>query len=378
MPQYRVDFINRLRVKLAGYGVELSYVYGKSNNQDSLKKDEVELEWGNYVPNRTWRIKDNELVWQPCTSYLQDKDLVIVEQANRNLLNYYLILRKAFTNRKFAYWGHGRNMQAEEKGWRNAFKMLFLHACDWWFAYTGKVKDLLVQSDYPANQITCVQNAIDTRALSQQYDALTEEDAYALKLSLNIHSDNVVIYCGGIYKEKRILFLLEACNRIREQIKDLHLIVIGSGPDVDLIRQATQTRDWIHYIGPVFGLERVKYFKISTLTLIPGLVGLGILDSFATQTPVVTTNFPFHSPEIEYLENGVNGIMTEDHLDFYVKAVVETLQNPLKRETLKRGCRKAAQVYTVDQMVENFSTGVLQALGCAEVKQQQQETQLQL
>jgi glycosyltransferase involved in cell wall biosynthesis len=373
LPQYRIDFINRLKTNLAKQGVELSYVYGKSENQDALKKDEVDLSWGTYIPNKTWTIKGMELVWQPCLSHLDDKDLIIVEQANRNLIVYFLIFRRLLTKKKFAFWGHGRNMQAAEDDWRNSFKTLFLRQCDWWFAYTQKVKELLMSSAFPADRITCVQNAIDTKALSQHYDGLTEKDTAKLKQELGIDSNNTVIYCGGIYQEKRIPFLLEACDKIREQVKDLQVIVIGSGPDAGLVREAALSREWLHYVGPKFGLERVKYFKISAATLMPGLVGLAILDSFAMQTPMITTEFPFHSPEIEYLKNGENGIITENTLEGYVAGVLKVLQNESVHQRLIEGCREAAGKYTVDQMVENFSAGVLQALDRSTRKQKKEK-----
>jgi L-malate glycosyltransferase len=363
LPQYRIDFINRLKTELAQNGVELSYIYGKSKNEDALKKDEIDLEWGTYVKNNVWNVGGVELIWQPCLSHLADKDLIIVEQANRNLINYVLIFQKLVKNKKFAYWGHGRNMQVKEHNWRNKFKTLFLRQCDWWFAYTQGVKKSLINASYPADKITCVQNAIDTAALRKEYEGIKEEDLIRLKRELGITSENTVIYCGGIYKEKRIAFLLEACDKIRKKVKDLHVIIIGSGVDSHLVEKAAQSRPWIHYLGPKFGLERARYFKISTLTLMPGLVGLGILDTFAMETPIITTDYPYHSPEIEYLHNGENGIMVKNNLDDYVRAVVETLNDPLQRIRLSAGCYESSLTYTVEQMVKNFSSGVLQALG---------------
>ena len=50
----------------------------------------------------------------------------------------------------------------------------------------------------------------------------------------------------------------------------------------------------------------------ANLMLIPGLVGLAVVDSFAAQCPVVTTDFRGHSPEFEYIEwdkwPGITGI----------------------------------------------------------------------
>jgi L-malate glycosyltransferase len=378
--QYRKDFLELLRPALAARGVALTFVYGKYPH--SSKKDQVDLDWGIYLPSKFFRFRNLELVWQPCMAYLKDQDLIIVEQANRNLINYYLMLRRALgfqgpgskktpplpehpeahRRQRLAFWGHGRNLQANATDVRNRFKRFFLQQCDWWFAYTETVKQDLIQSSFPSERITNVQNAINTRTLSEHYVSISETYIAALKQQLGIRSRRIGLYCGGIYKEKRIPFLLQAVDQIRAQVPDFHFLVIGSGPDAHLIEEAQRSRPWIHFIGPVFGLERVIYFKLASLFLMPGLVGLAILDSFAMRTPMVTTAFPFHSPEIEYLKNGINGVITPNTLEAYVGAVVQLLQNESDRLKLAQACEQSATQYTLEQMVANFVEGVIEAL----------------
>jgi glycosyltransferase involved in cell wall biosynthesis len=101
---------------------------------------------------------------------------------------------------------------------------------------------------------------------------------------------------------------------------------------------------------------------VSDVFLMPGLVGLAVLDCFALETPLLTTNFPYHSPEIEYLEAGVDGIVSENSLEAYVPAVVEVLRSEELRQRLKLGCRQKARRYTTQNMVDNFSHGIQNAL----------------
>jgi glycosyltransferase involved in cell wall biosynthesis len=372
LPHYRIDFFNKLRATLAANGVELSLVYGKDTQ--SQKNDEAELDWAIYINNQEIRLGNTELYWQPSLPYLPGKDLVIVEQANKNLINYMLLVRRVFSGQKIAYWGHGLNRQANPDDFRNTFKKAFLTRCDWWFAYTSQVKEFLAENGFPRDKITTVQNAIDTTKLSKQYDSLTASDAERLKQELGIQSDNIGLYVGGIYKEKRIGFLIEAGDMIRSQLKDFHLIVVGSGVEASIVKEAASTREWLHYVGPKFGLEKVKYFKIAKLFLMPGLLGLAVLDSFAQQTPTITTNFPFHSPEVEYLQNGVNGVITEDSVERYAYDVSQLMQEDARREKLVEGCKIAAKKYTLDHMVHNYAEGILKCLHLSPaVKLQQPE-----
>jgi L-malate glycosyltransferase len=305
----------KLKAELEDENIKLDLIYGKNLNNDALKLDEVDIEWAKYIPNRRIKIGKIELLWQPCLKYLKDYDLIISEQANKLLINYYLSLSRKFVKYKFAFWGHGRNMQDSATSLKNRFKYLFINKCDWWFAYTEGVKKVMINNNYPQNKITVVQNAIDTISLQKYYNDITSQQISELKKYLNIESDNVAIYCGGIYAEKRIDFIINACIAIRKVIPDFHMIIIGSGIETNKVKKASETYNWIHYEGPKFDEDRVIYFKISKVQLMPGLVGLGILDSFALQTPIVTTNFPFHSPEFSYLVNGENGIITADSFE---------------------------------------------------------------
>jgi len=142
------------------------------------------------------------------------------------------------------------------------------------------------------------------------------------------------------------------------------MIFIGGGIDAYLIEDAAREHSWIHYLGPVFGDEKIPLFAISKVFLMPGLVGLNILDTFALETPLVTTDVPFHSPEIEYLIDGENGRMVEksDDPKIYGDAVIDLLINDSERQKLIVGCRTARERYTLETMVDRFTEGVIQAL----------------
>lgn len=362
LPQYRIEFFSKLRDELLQHDINLILIYGKLKNQDSKKNDERSLEWAIYRENKVVTIGSIGLLWQPCLDVLPKVDLVIVEQANSLLVNYLLIPLSKVMTFKFAFWGHGANLQDDPNSMKNRFKYFFLKQSDYWFAYTNGVKKFLIAKGVDNGKITVVDNAIDTLSLKQQYDNLSMFEVDNLKTEMGINSNNVAIYCGGIYKEKRIDFLIEASIIIKEKIEDFHLIFVGAGPEAYRVEEASKTYDWIHYVGPKFGAERVPYFKMAELFLMPGLVGLAILDTFATETPMITTDFPYHSPEIEYLENGKNGVVTANNIDDYSKQVIDLFQNKDKIVNLKESCLKSSALYSTENMVENFTNGILKCL----------------
>lgn len=362
LPQYRVEFFDKLRDNLLQQDIELTLIYGKLKNQDSKKNDERSLEWAIYRENKVLQIGSTGLLWQPCLDMLPEMDLVIVEQANSLLINYLLMPLSKVMKFKFAFWGHGANLQDDPNSIKNRFKYFFLNRSDHWFAYTNGVKKFLVEKSVDSGKITVVNNAIDTKSLKKQYNDLSTEEVDNMKSTMGIDSNNIAIYCGGIYKEKRIGFLLEASKRIKEEIEDFHLIFVGAGPESNIVEEASENYDWVHYVGAKFGADRVPYFKMSELFLMPGLVGLAILDTFATETPMVTTDFPYHSPEIEYLQNGKNGVVTANNIDDYSKQVIDLFKNRDKIAQLKEGCVRSSALYSTEYMVDNFTNGILQCL----------------
>ncbi|GAB4447272.1 MAG: hypothetical protein Fur0028_02140 [Bacteroidales bacterium] len=359
LPQWRVDFFNLLREALYNENIELTLVYGKLKGEVSKKNDEVDLGWGVYVPNWFLKLGRIELILQPAFKQIKGADLIIVEQANKLLINYFLMIIRKFTKKKLAFWGHGLNLQSNSNSMGNKFKKLYSRQCDWWFAYTNNVSRIIQSFGYPVEKITVVQNAIDTIFLKKEYDNISYKEIVKLKSELNIGNGPIGLYCGGMYKEKRLDFILDACKKIKKEIRDFGMIFIGAGPEDYKIKEAALKYKWIHYVGTKFHTDKVPYFKMADVFLMPGLVGLAILDAFAMQLPIITTNYPYHSPEIEYLENGFNGKMTANSLEEYSNAVVTLLNEGAQLKHLKEGCKISAEKYTIERMVSNFKSGIL-------------------
>jgi glycosyltransferase involved in cell wall biosynthesis len=318
------------------------------------------------VPSIIWRLGKHELYWQPVLSILKGTDLVIVEQASKLLVNYVLLIQNATGIRKLALWGHGKNFQESSASpfgeWIKRQVSTHVH---WWFAYNDLSVRIVQSLGYPLERITPVYNAVDTRTIARDLQNISNEDRIATRRELGISSEQVAIYAGGLYPEKRLRFLLPALQMIRSDIPDFEMIFIGGGVDAGLIQDAARQFPWIHYLGPKFDREKVSYYAISKLFLMPGLVGLGILDAFALETPLVTTQVPLHSPEIDYLKHGVNGFMVDqsDNLQAYADAVVYLLRNETERQRLIQGCQISREIYTLENMVNRFAQGVELALG---------------
>ncbi len=323
-------------------------------------------QWGKYIKNRYLGKGKRSVCWQPVMRYVRDADLVIVQQGNRELVNYLLMLRRIFRKRPaFAFWGHGMNFQAtNEKGLKERWKRFYSNFADHWFAYNRLSKEIMTSRGFDPERITALENTIDTKTEAEQYDAIPGQEVDSLRSAIGIGKESLTgIYCGSLYPEKRIDFLVRALLEIRSDLTDFHFVIIGDGILRPQVLELTRGHEeWIHYVGPKFGKEKLPYFKMASFQLIPGLVGLNIIDSFTTLTPLITTENRLHSPEISYMINCENGIMTGNTLEEYSEAIVKFANDPQLQEKMKEGCMRARKIYTIENMADNFYLGIRKAM----------------
>lgn len=364
LTEYRRPLFEEMHRRLAAAGVRLQVIYGTPTPAEMMRDDQGSLPWGIPVPYHYLRLGNSYVVLQRIpASFIAQQDLVVLPHENGMLNNYWLLLMRYLHRKKLAFWGHGANFQAQGRNrFREQFKAWIAGKGSWWFAYTGLSVQRLADNGFPAQRITCLNNSIDTQELIRWRDSLAPQDLDALRSTLGLQGKRVGVFIGSLHRDKRIEFLLEAGERLREMLPDFALLVIGDGPLLKHIRDFSGSRPWCKVVGTRHGREKALHLALGEVMLNPGMVGLGILDSFVMGVPMVTTDCGIHSPEIAYLESGVNGLMTADSVPAYAEGVSSVLGDESLRERLVRGCHDASSRYTLDLMAGNFCDGILLAL----------------
>ncbi len=162
---YRTQLFELLRDKCREQGIEIELVHGQASRREVQKRDVGSLSWAKIVENRFWEIGNKDLLWQPIPKDLRQCDLIVVMQENRILSNYALLLSRLWSQRKIAYWGHGKNFQSTAPtGLRERWKDFLIGRVDWWFAYTQITVDILHKAKFDEARITCLDNAIDSES----------------------------------------------------------------------------------------------------------------------------------------------------------------------------------------------------------------------
>lgn len=363
LTHYRVPLFERLREDLGSTGVELSLVHGQPTPKEVSKNDCGVLDWATTVGSRYIMIGGKQLCWLPLPPAVLMSDLIIITQENALLSNYPLLMRRKILGPRVAFWGHGANLQSgSPNGLRERFKRWTTRQVDWWFAYSELSVELVARTGFPRERITNLENAADTQGMLDDMASLTPDELKCLRREHGWENARIGIFIGSLYADKRLEFLFHAAERVRKESPDFRLLLVGDGPMRATVEHFCEERDWCLFLGAKKGIEKARYLALADVMLNPGLVGLGILDSFIAGVPIITADCGLHSPEIAYLRPGENGVITQNSLDSFVAGVCGVLNNTELRNRLIRGCQAAAQYYTVENMAGNFVDGISRAL----------------
>ena len=359
MKRYRVPFYVSLNESLSRDGIRLKVAYSDPDHEEALKRDTCDLPNDFGMKVKAFWLWPKRILFQPVLGAALRSDLVIIDEGNRFLLNHLLLLLSRLGLRRVAFWGLGINRQVDAIAFSEWYRRRVLNCASWWFAYTKGSARYLESQGVPGSKVTAVQNSVDTHAIRDVVAGLTSEEKRALRSRLGISSqDKVGIFCGILEESKKIPFLLEASRIIKARIPEFHLLLVGGGPQANLLRETSLDMPWVHLLGPRFGKEKAELLGASDVFLLPGRVGLAVLDAFAAGLPLLTTRIPIHGPEIEYLEEGVSGLMSEHTPEAYANAVTKVFSSNELIDRLRAGAAVGREKYSLYNMVANFQTGI--------------------
>lgn len=360
IPAYRVPFFRRLIELGSENGIQIQIAAGNANREQHQRQDTNFAEFIIPIFQREFSIGKTRLVFRRVQPVIDSANLVIMEQARRNIDAYWLLL-SPWKRQKIALWGHGRDFVTSSTWIKRKTMARLTSAADWFFAYTKGSRDAVVSAGYPVAKTTVVQNSIDTTDLQNDISAVSFAQIEDFRRSYGL-TGSTAIFVGGLDSSKRLPFLFEACRQVFESDECFRLLVAGSGPLKDYVQKLAGEEPWIRYLGPLFGQEKALAIAAADIISMPGRVGLVAVDSFAAGRPILTTAWPWHGPEFEYLEDGKTCIVSADVVSSYADAMIRLLSDKIQLQTMQRACRSGVGDFTTEEMAARFFQGIQRAL----------------
>lgn len=362
LSEFRRSFYRRLEEDLDRRGMSLTVAYGAPYSEDQIaRQDVIDIDGAVRVRQACLWLAGRPLVHKRLGSLIGSSDVLVVDQSLRNLELYPLLLRQsAGFGPKIAMWDHGRTYTRPQSRLEQSLKYALTRRACWFFAYTDGGARAVTDHGFPRQRVTVVQNAIDSAELQQAMKKLTEVEISRFRTRYGLVPGRTGLFLGALSPSKRPSFLIEAAEAIAEKLPGFKVLVAGAGQDSGLVEEAAARTSVVVSLGQAFGERKALLGAVADVLLMPGLVGLCAVDSFALQTPIVTTSWPWHAPEFEYLEHGRNAVIAPNEPYQYANAVVELLSAPSRLDALRQGCRSSAPRYTVEEMSRRFSEGLVE------------------
>jgi sugar transferase (PEP-CTERM/EpsH1 system associated) len=215
----------------------------------------------------------------------------------------------------------------------------------------------------PKRKIRVVLNGIDT-------DRYNDHPSSAmLRQKLGIANDVKVIgNVGRLNEVKRQDLLLRAFARLREQVANLHLLLVGDGPEKERLKDLASTlgiSSAVTFAG--YQLQPESYLQVmDVFALTSRLEGLPlvILEAWAAGLPVVSTSVG-GVPGL--IDDNENGLLIPDGDETALVAALKALLNDPKLASMiaARGRSLARERYSLSRMDANYCAlrdGVLEQL----------------
>lgn len=322
--QYRLEVLT----KLAGeynYKVEIltiGEIKQHLQNNDFVKYKKffsfLPLSWNlNFFPGALLYIIRNK------------PDYVLALPNASNLTEFLAVPICKIFNIPIVFWTHGYDHGKRKKSLMNDIRVkiieFFLKNVDHVFAFSQKGKDYLTSKNVLEEHITVTPNTLNTDLWLGKFNECTKTQ---LRKKYNYDNDTLVLlFSGRLNKDKKVKNLLYAMEYMQKEHKEIkiHLNIVGDGSERENLEEYVKQSklENIIFHGFIFDEAKIaEMFCVSDLFVMPGYVGLAIVHAFCFGLPIITENIDYHSPEIQYLEDGINGYFIEEN---NIKALVNKL-----------------------------------------------------
>ena len=163
-----------------------------------------------------------------------------------------------------------------------------------------------------------IPNAIDISSLPPQTERKYEKQ---------------VIFAGRLSREKGILNLLDVAEKLPQ---DIHLLILGSGPEEDKVREFTKSKSNIHFLGYQPKERAIPLIRGSDVLVQPSLIeGISstLLEAMACKTSIIATKIGGNK---EVLEHNKSGILVDPDSNQMLSEILDLVSNKQKAENLKK------------------------------------------
>jgi glycosyltransferase involved in cell wall biosynthesis len=361
IPIYRKSFFHRLN---ALGSIDYVIAHGEAPRGTNLILAEPPFDFSTLpVRNIEFSFCGVSLIWQPFVwkAIKGEFDGAVFGDEVKFLSSVIATLALRLRRRPVLLWGFGFHQYKGPDTLRArittslaaVYKGIFYRLVSGYIAYTEGGKQAIL-SFSRSIRVVVSRNTIDTDREAEFRAAVAAEPIDIAFRQLGVRPDSAkLLYFGRLLPTKCVDLLVEYARRSAERGRPVDLIIFGQGPEEERLRCASK-----ELLNVVFhrhdDLLLARALRISLAVVIPGFVGLAVNHSFAHGVPMLTRIGQPHSPEVEYLKDGVNGRMLPKPPEEFFVALDDFLDDCDEQRHLAEGAEQTAREIEVEYMVATF------------------------
>jgi len=240
-----------------------------------------------------------------------------------------------------------------------------------YYIYCGLINKFLTQADIIVSptrsyvndtnlkrhkdKIIIIPNGIDIK----KFDIKYSKDECREKLSLSL-SEKIILYVGNLEPRKGLDILIRAMAIVVRVIKDVRLIVIGSGVMLDNLQKLViklGLSQHVIFTGFAEDNKKLLYYKSADIFVLPSLYeifGIVNLEAMACGLPIIATKVG-GIPDI--VEDGSNGLLVPyRNPKALADAIIYLLENDDVRKKMGKKSYCRVKEYSWENIVEKTET----------------------
>ena len=212
---------------------------------------------------------------------------------------------------------------------------------------TKKIYDLFKEKYNVDKNIYVIPTGIEIdRFYEENVDKKKVEDIRN-RLKIDKKAFNIV-FVGRLAKEKNVDLLLSAQRKINDKDKNINLIIIGDGPDMEEYKETAKRLKIdknVFFTGKVPWEEIPAYYRVGNVFATASTSetqGLTVIEAMAASiAPICIDDESFRNTVID----GLNGRIFKDE-DEYVDIVLELSKNKKELSNLQKQARLNAEIHS--------------------------------
>ncbi|RAM36979.1 hypothetical protein DBZ45_12545 [Arthrobacter globiformis] len=366
IPKYRAAFFEGLITKLASMDIDCNVAASAPSGDQSARNDGVTPDWVTTIVQKRLTIAGKSISLGGARPVWKGADGVIVGHLGSSLDTYLAIADSKKSHRfKVGLWGHIKSYVSDGHPLDLALERWQLRTADHVFAYTPGGAQYALSTGVEAGKITTVMNAVDTESLTQAVTATTAAQARRFMDVHDLKPRRTVAFLGGLDESKRIDFLAEVLDILWLEEPSLKIVVGGTGAQASLLARAA-ARGQAIMLGYATPDLQALVGRVASAILMPGRVGLVAVDALVLGLPILTTDWPYHSAEAEYLVEGRSRLTSHNEPKSFALMIRNYLES-LDGATVPR-YPLSQQYPTIADMIDNFAGGVQKMLDTTKAK----------